>query len=43
MPLEDRPRVEELRKEIGLFPFTDYLRLFEKQNGGKPVKFADDE
>ena len=43
MPLEDRSRLEALRKEIGLFPFTDYLKLFEKQNGGKPVKFADDE
>ena len=43
MPLEDRSRVEALRKEIGLFPLADYVKLFEKQSGGKPVKFADDE
>ena len=41
--LEDRARVEELRKEIGLSALTQYLKFFEKQNGGKPVKFADDE
>ncbi len=43
MPLEDRSRMEELRKEIGLFPFADYLKLIEKQSPGKPVRFADDD
>jgi hypothetical protein len=43
MPLEDRKRVEELRKEIGLFALADYLKLFEKENGGKPVTLQDDE
>jgi hypothetical protein len=42
LPLEDRARVEELRKTIGLFPLAEYLRLFEKQNGGKAVTLQDD-
>ena len=41
--LEDRARVEELRKSIGLFSLAKYLKHFEKQNGGKPVRFQDDE
>ncbi|MBI3409485.1 MAG: hypothetical protein HY040_14180 [Planctomycetes bacterium] len=43
MPLEDAGRVEEIRKEIGLFPLSKYLKFFEKQNGGKPVKVAEDD
>jgi hypothetical protein len=43
LSLEDRARVEELRKSIGLFPLAKYLQYFEKQNGGKPVRFQDDE
>jgi hypothetical protein len=43
LPLADRQHVEELRKEIGLFPLSTYLKLFEKQNGGKPVTFWEDE
>jgi hypothetical protein len=43
MPLEDRARVEELRKELGLSPLVEYLKLFEKQTGGKPVRFLDDD
>jgi len=43
LPLVDRKRVEELRKEIGLFPLADYLKFFEKQNGGRQVTFQDDE
>jgi hypothetical protein len=42
MPLEDRSRIEELRKEIGLLTMADYLKLFVEQNGGKPVRFEDD-
>lgn len=41
-PLEDRARVEEFRKELGLFSLATYLRLIEQQ-GGMKVKFADDE
>jgi hypothetical protein len=41
-PLVDRKRVEEFRKEIGLFPLTVYLKFFEKQNGGKPIEFQDE-
>ena len=41
LPLADRQRVEALRREIGLFPLTVYLKFFEKQ--GKQVKFQDDE
>ena len=43
MPLEDRGRVEELRKELGLIPLAEYLRFFEKQNGGKPIRSASDD
>jgi hypothetical protein len=43
LPLQDRQQVERLRKEIGLFPLTDYLRFFEQQNAGKKVAFEDDE
>lgn len=42
LPLEDRRRVEELRKEIGLFSLADYLKFYEMSQG-KPVKFPDDE
>jgi hypothetical protein len=38
LPLEDRKRVDEFRKEIGLFPMSKYLSLF-----GKEVKYAEDE
>lgn len=40
LPLEDRSRVDEFRKEIGLFPLSEYLKFFEKMTGEK-VKFAD--
>ena len=42
LPLEDRGRVEEFRKEIGLFPLSDYLAMMKKMTG-KDVKFADDQ
>jgi hypothetical protein len=42
MALEERDRVEELRKGIGLFPLAEYLQHFEKQNSGKPVRFEDE-
>ncbi|HYF48750.1 MAG TPA: DUF6624 domain-containing protein [Planctomycetota bacterium] len=37
LPLEDSEKVEQFRKEIGLFPLSQYLEIFEKQMG-KPVK-----
>jgi len=43
MPLEDPARVEELRKEIGIFSLSKYLKFFEKQNGGKAVKMMEEE
>jgi hypothetical protein len=43
LPLQDRARVDELRKAIGLFPLAEYLKFFEQQNGGKPVQVLDDE
>ncbi|GIW79753.1 MAG: hypothetical protein KatS3mg105_1560 [Gemmatales bacterium] len=43
LPLQDRQRVEQFRKEIGLFPLSVYLKILETQTGGKPIAFADDE
>ncbi|MCW8132069.1 MAG: hypothetical protein KIS92_17105 [Planctomycetota bacterium] len=44
LPLEDRARVEAFRREIGIFPLSQYLAMFKQMNGGKDVKFqADDE
>jgi hypothetical protein len=37
LPLEDRQKVEEFRKEIGLFPLSKYLAAF-----GKDVKFLEE-
>ena len=36
--LEDKARVEEFRKEIGLFPLSQYLKMF----GDKKVVFEED-
>ena len=41
LPLEDRKRVEEFRKAIGLFPLATYLQIYARQSG-KPVGFSDD-
>ena len=43
MPLEDRMRVDDLRKELGMTPLAEYLKYFEKQNGGKPIRFLNDD
>jgi hypothetical protein len=40
LPLEDRKKVEQYRKEINLSPLPQYLEMFEKQFG-KKVKFMD--
>jgi hypothetical protein len=42
LPLEDRERVEEFRKQIGLFPLSAYLDMFRRQSG-KAVGFMDDD
>jgi hypothetical protein len=39
LPLEDKAKVEEFRKAIGLFPLSQYLKFFEQQ--GKKVRFSD--
>ncbi len=38
-PLEDPEHVEEIRREIGLFPLSLYLDFFEQQGGKRPVLF----
>ena len=40
LPLEDRAKVEQYRKEINMVPLTQYLEFFEKQFG-KKVKFME--
>jgi len=40
LPLEDKAKVEEFRKAIGLFPLSQYLAIW-KQQTGKDVKFSD--
>ena len=40
LPLEDKAKVEEFRKAIGLFPLSQYLEIW-KQQTGKAVKFSD--
>jgi hypothetical protein len=42
LPLEDKAKVEQFRKEIGLFPLAQYLGMFKQMNGGKDVKFSDE-
>jgi hypothetical protein len=39
LPLEDRARVEELRKEIGLFPLSQYVKM----QGGKEPEFMEED
>ncbi len=40
LPLEDKAKVEEFRKAIGLFPLSQYLEIM-KQQTGKAGKFSD--
>jgi len=40
-PLEDRARVDEFRKEIGLGPLAKYLERYKEENGGKAVRILD--
>lgn len=42
LPLEDKAKVEQFRKEIGLFPLAQYLGMFKQMNGGKDVKFSEE-
>jgi len=41
-PLEDRRRVDEFRKEIGLPPLAEYLKRYKEENGGRDVEVVDD-
>jgi hypothetical protein len=41
-PLENRTKVDEFRKAIGLPPLTEYLERYKEENGGKPVRVRDD-
>ncbi|HVR87856.1 MAG TPA: DUF6624 domain-containing protein [Planctomycetota bacterium] len=40
LPLEDKSKVEEYRKAIGLFPLSQYLEIMKRQYG-KEVQFSD--
>jgi len=42
-PLENREKVDHLRKEIGLEPLAEYLEEYKKFNKGKDVKIVDDD
>jgi hypothetical protein len=41
-PLEDRKRVDEFRKAIGLPPLAEYLKRYKEENGGRDVEVVDD-
>jgi hypothetical protein len=41
-PLEDRAHLDQLRKDIGLFPMATYLDIYKKLGGGAAVVFMDD-
>jgi len=42
-PLEDKSKVEQFRKEIGLFPLAQYLDIYKQQTGAKEIKYMEDE
>jgi hypothetical protein len=37
-PFEDRAKVDEFRKAIGLSPLAEYLERYKTENGGKDVR-----
>lgn len=41
-PLESKEKVDQFRKEIGVFPLAQYLEIFQQQNGVKEVEFLED-
>ncbi len=41
LPLEDKNKVDQYRKELGMTPLSQYLDYFKKQGGNKTIKFAD--
>ncbi len=41
MPLEDRSRVDEFRREIGLFTLGEYLDFMKANTPMKDVRFED--
>jgi hypothetical protein len=40
LPLQDRARVDDFRKEVGLPPLAEYLDSLRKRHGWK-IRFAD--
>jgi hypothetical protein len=42
-PLENRNKVDQFRKEIGLFPLSTYLDFYKQQAGVKEIKFLEEE
>jgi hypothetical protein len=42
LPLENRAKVEEFRKEIGLMPLSQYLDYVKRATGAKEVVFQED-
>jgi hypothetical protein len=43
LPLEDPAKVEQFRKEIGLFTLAQYIEVFKQVNRIKDVKFQDED
>jgi len=42
LPIESKAKVDEYRKEIGVFPLSEYLDIFKQQTGAKTVEFIED-
>jgi hypothetical protein len=43
LPLENPGKVEQFRKEIGLFSLAQYIEIFKQVNRIKDVKFQDED
>ncbi len=41
-PLEDKAKVEEFRRELGLFPLAQYLAMYKKMTGAKEIRFQEE-
>ena len=42
LPLEDRAKVDQFRRELGMGPLAQYLAFFTRMNGGKELKFLEE-
>jgi len=42
LPLEDQAKVEDFRKEIGLFPLSQYLDIFKQQTGVEKIEILEE-